>query len=226
MKKDYWSAHTLLINKETAQKFAAYMKKYPVLYKQLASIVKENTLPSVRKPLIVDVGVGPGLLLKELQKKFPKAKIIGVDPSKNMLILAKLNVGNSHVTLFEPLLATAEYIPLQNESVDIVVSRFSLTYWKNPIESFNEIHRVLKQSGKIVFEVLNKDFPGWKLFVIKIRMLFNSASSNIIRYHIDAYETAYTIDSFRNILKKTGFEVESAEGTKKGWQFIVVAKKK
>jgi len=211
-----------LVDKNTADDFSEYMKKFPELYRYLASIVKKNIPKSVRKPIIVDLGVGPGLLSLEMCNQIPNAEIIGIDISENMLDVANKNVKKEG---FQTILGSSEKIPI-NKEVDIVVSRFSLTYWKNPIESFNEIHRVLKQSGKIVFEVLNKDFPGWKLFLIKIRMFFNSASSNIIRYHIDAYETAYTIDSFRNILKKTGFEVESAEGVKKGWRFIVVAKKK
>ena len=57
-------------------------------------------------------------------------------------------------------------------------------------------------------------------------MFFGSSSSEIIRYHIEAYKTAYTIDSVKSILKKTGFEVVSLEGAKKDWRFIVVAKKK
>ena len=57
-------------------------------------------------------------------------------------------------------------------------------------------------------------------------MFFCSSSSEIIRYHTEAYKTAYTIDSVKSILKKTGFEVVSLEGAKKDLRFIVVAKKK
>ncbi len=216
-------SNKFVLNEKNIKSFENYMKKFPELYRYLGDIVKKNIKKSVKKPHIIEIGIGPGLLSRELSKMIPNAKISGVDPSEKMLKRASKNVKNEDFTAIR---GSSEKIPVKDNSIDIVVSRFSLTYWKNPIDSFNEIHRVLKSEGKIVFEVLNKEFPGWKLFLIKIKMFFSSASSEIIRYHTEAYKTAYTIDSVKSILKKTGFEVVSLEGAKKDWRFIVVAKKK
>lgn len=212
-----------VLNEKNIESFEEYMKKFPEIYRYLGKIVKKNIKKSVKKPYIVELGIGPGLLSKELFDLVPNAKISGVDPSEKMLKSACKNVENKN---FTAMLGSSEKIPIKDNNVDIVVSRFSLTYWEKPIDSFNEIHRILKSDGRIVFEILNKDFPGWKLFLVKIKLFFSSASSEIIRYHMDAYKTAYTIDSVKSILKKTGFEIVSLEGTKKDWRFIVVAKKK
>ena len=156
-----------MVDDKTAEKFAKYMKKYPDLYQNLAGIVKKYATNA--KPVIIDLGAGPGLLSLELHKKIPDAKIIGVDPLQKMLQLAK---SNACFDSFEAKLGSSENIPVNNDSADIVVSRFSLPYWKDPNSSFKEIYRVLKPRGKIILEALNRDFPMWRLFLIKIHMIF------------------------------------------------------
>ena len=45
--------------------------------------------------LIVDLGCGPGNISEKLSKKWPKATVIGIDGSKEMIRLAKLKKENS-----------------------------------------------------------------------------------------------------------------------------------
>ena len=61
----------MLMDEKTSQKFAKYMRKYNVLYKNLARITQENLHYSLRDPLIVDIGIGPGLLSIEINKLIP-----------------------------------------------------------------------------------------------------------------------------------------------------------
>ena len=207
----------------TIERFTKYMKKYPELYENLAVIVKKNIPRSVKKPYIVDLGCGPGLLSLEISKKIPKAKIIGVDPSVKTLEIANENVKQDN---FQTMAGTSEKIPVKNNSADIVVSRFSLTYWDKPKDSFTEINRVLKPSGRIVLEALNKDFSKWRLFLIKIHMFFKGARGDVVRYHVDAYKTAYSVDSVKKLLTSSGFKITYTEGIKEDWKFIFIAKKK
>ena len=120
-----------MIDDKTAIKFEQYMKKYPELYRNLACVVKRY-VPKI-KPVIVDLGVGPGLLSQELHSQIPNATIIGVDPNKKMLSLAQQN---ACFDAFEAKLGPSENIPVDDGSADIVVSRFSLTYWKDHKKSF------------------------------------------------------------------------------------------
>ena len=41
---------------------------------------------------------------------------------------------------------------MDDDSVDVVVIRFSLTYWKYPNRSFKEIHRVLKPNSILALD--------------------------------------------------------------------------
>jgi len=86
--------------------------------------------------------------------------------------------------------------------------------------------RVLKPSGKVVLEALNRDFPTWKLFSIKIHMLFNRAGRDVTKYHVDAYKLAHTLDQVEQFFTDAGFTISEKEGKKNEWKFIVVAEKK
>jgi len=211
-----------ILNEKTAERFSEYMKKFPELYSYLVGIIKNNISKNVEKPVIVDLGTGSGLLFPEINKQISQAEVIGIDPSDKMLMVANKNIKNNN---FKTMQGKAEKIPLKNNSVDIVVSRFSLNYWEKPETGFSEIFRVLKPNGKIVLEVINKDFPRWKLFMIKIHMFVNKAGDDVIRYHSDSYKTGSTFNQVENFLTKSNFKIIYKEWSKKDWKFIVVGEK-
>ncbi len=200
------------------------MKKFSDLYIVLSSIVKKNTTAS--HPSILDLGCGPGLLSAEILKQIPDATVIGIDPLIKMLMLAKENTRDIGFQHFEPLQGVSEKIPLKDRSIDTIVSRFSLPYWKQPQNSFIEMNRVLKPNGRIIFEALNRNFPKWKLFAIKVGMLLNHAGRDVTKYHIDAYVLAHTQEEVETFFTKSGFVILEKEGKKNEWKFIIVAEKK
>jgi ubiquinone/menaquinone biosynthesis C-methylase UbiE len=201
------------------------MLQYPELYKNLTNLISENLSKQIIKPIILDIGCGPGLLLIEIQRKIPKTTIIGLDPSLLMLDLAKKQGFKQKSKNFNVILSTAEKVPLKSNSVDILVSRFSLPYWKSADEGFKEIYRVIKPNGKVILEALNFNFPRWKLFLIKCHMFINSAGKDIIKYHIDSYKKAYTNDKIIKYLTENKFKIHKQIGSKKEWKFIIIAKK-
>jgi len=215
----------LPIDDVTAEKFAIYMEKYPELYQNLAKIVRQSTPHKIDRPVVVDLGVGPGLLSLEIQRVIPEVSIMGLDPSIKMLKLARKRAFKADFKRFEVVLSVAENIPLESDSVDILISRFSLPYWKHPKDGFSEIFRVLKPDGKLILEALNADFPRWKLFLIKLHMLSNSAGQEVIRYHADAYESAYTMIQVEQLLTDSRFRTLKKEGNKKDWKFVIIAEK-
>ncbi len=213
-----------MVDDKTAEEFAVYMKKFNDLYEYLASVVQRYSSRS--HPFILDLGVGPGLLSIEIFRKIPQATIIGIDPLIKMLQLAKGNLKNTDFQTFESVIGISENIPLRDNTVDIIVSRFSLPYWTQPNKSFQEMMRVIKPGGKVVLEALNRDFPTWKLSLIKIRMLFNRAGRDVTKYHVDAYKLAHTVEQVEQFFTETGFTISKKEGEKNEWRFIIVAEKK
>jgi demethylmenaquinone methyltransferase/2-methoxy-6-polyprenyl-1,4-benzoquinol methylase len=215
----------MLIDERTSEKFAKYMKKYKGLYRNLAIIAQKNLVCSNRNPLIVDIGIGPGLLSIEINKLIPNAKIIGIDPSFEMLKLAKKELDGSNFKKIETILTKAESIPLKNDIADLVISRFSFIYWDDPSRGLTDIYRILKPGGRMILELINKDYPRWKLFLTKIHMFINSAGNEIIKYHINSYKKAYTMDQIEKLISKNGFKIILKEGRKSKWKLLLVTEK-
>ncbi len=205
-------------NQECDQ-FERYMRKYPLLYQQLAEQVKE-VVESIDQPVIIDLGVGPGLLSHELQRIIPQGRIIGIDPSEEMIKIAKKNTDG------EVRLGAAEKIPVKSNYADMVITRYTLTYWKNPNQGFQEVFRVLKPGGVFIIEALNKDFSRVRLLLIKIHMFLKKSGYSVAQYHVDAYKTAYTMKSVIDLFEKNGFSIVQKDFKKNDWMFTLIGKKK
>lgn len=210
----------VLINKETAKRFLQYMKKYPHFYETLAEkVIQYTALPH---PIILDIGAGPGLLLNAIHKKMPKAILIGIDPSIHMLFLALKTTKNNSTELIQ---ATSEHLPLKQNSVDMVVIRFSLVYWQNPEKTFQMIYNILKPKGTLLLETLNRTYPPWKLTLVKYHMLLHGAGREVITYHSSSYSSAYTFNKVQHFLTTSHFSILDTEYEKHDWKFLIIAEK-
>ena len=65
------------------------------LIKQIDHYLIKNNICLNEKELIVDLGCGPGNISEKLSIKWPKANVVGIDGSKEMIRIAELNKKNS-----------------------------------------------------------------------------------------------------------------------------------
>jgi len=214
-----------VIDEELAEQFDSYMKKYKEIYQNLAKTTLNNIPKSVKNPVIVDLGMGTGLLSVELNKLVPNAEVIGLDPSENMIRLAKENFIENNCKQCKAINAKAENTTLKPDSVDIIVSRLSLSSWEKPKQCFEELHRILKPGRRLILEGLNKDFPQWRLVLNRFHMLFNKAGKRVIDYHINFYKNAYNLSQAEKFLINTNFKIIEKKSEKKGWNFFIIAEK-
>ncbi|NPV07911.1 MAG: class I SAM-dependent methyltransferase [Anaerolineae bacterium] len=107
---------------------------------------------------LVDVGSGPGHLLMDIARAHPNLKLIGVEPSADMVELARRNAEREGLgERIEFRAGDAHNLPFEDESVDFVVSSLSLHHWSAPNAGLQEIHRVLKPGGQLLIFDTRRD---------------------------------------------------------------------
>ena len=65
---------------------------------------------------------GPGLPI-ELSKLLRETKIIGVDPSEQMIDLARRNAAQAGLKNFEAKVGSTENLPIESECIDLVIAQ-------------------------------------------------------------------------------------------------------
>jgi ubiquinone/menaquinone biosynthesis C-methylase UbiE len=155
---------------------------------------------------MVDLGTGPGQLSIELCKLVPQAKVIGVDTSAEMLEVARRKASEAGITNYEARLGAAERLPLESESIHVVVSQWSLHEWDDPRKAFSEVFRVLEPRGSVMVKDFNRTWLSpWK------RSLFG-------HFHpVDMFKFGFR--EVADLLSEAGFD--QIKGQEKGLQFFV-----
>jgi ubiquinone/menaquinone biosynthesis C-methylase UbiE len=156
-------------NKEHAESYSKSMRLVSrVFYSRFAREILKS-LPSIGKGVVVvDLGCGPGLLSIELCKLLPNARIIGVDPSADMLEVARRNADEAGVANYDTRLGGAEHMPLQSNSVNLLVTQGSLHEWDDVEQGFSEIIRVLRPGGSLIVKDFNRNWLShWKRALVE-----------------------------------------------------------
>ncbi|MEP7181161.1 MAG: methyltransferase domain-containing protein [Betaproteobacteria bacterium] len=110
-----------------------------------------NLPPSLRW---LDVGCGTGALTASIHARCRPARLIGVEPSDGFLTTARERLeGNA-----ELLLGNAMELPLQDSSVDVVVSGLVLNFVPDPAAGVAEMRRKTVVAGTIAAYVW--DYAG------------------------------------------------------------------
>jgi uncharacterized protein (TIRG00374 family) len=120
--------------------------------------VIKNSLEMQRHDVIIDIGCGSGVQLKEIEKN-GYAQAIGIDVNLDAIRFAK---GRS-LPNTEFILADAQYLPIRTSSVDKIISAEIIEHLKAPQLLVNEISRVLKYEGIVVITTPN-DKSVWGIY--------------------------------------------------------------
>lgn len=93
---------------------------------------------------ILDVGCGNGNLFALLGDE--RYELYGIDFSQNMISQATIRCGDR--ASFE--VADAEELPFEDDTFDIIVCNASFHHYIHPEAVLNEMHRVLRDGGKLI----------------------------------------------------------------------------
>ena len=126
-----------------------YETRYAEEQEAKYKVALENTTPSGK---VLDVGCGTGLFFRHIVRE--TEAIIGIDSSKNILIVAQNYVrGRESIHLVQ---ADADHIPFLQDFFDAVFSFTMLQNMPKPVETLKEFRRVAKPDSQIIVTGLKK----------------------------------------------------------------------
>src|SRR5436190_24173044 len=86
-----------------------------------------------REKTVLDVGSGAGFPLLELAARLGNSsKLYGVDPWKNANQRARQKIKNYNLKNVEIIECGAEQIPLEDDSIDLIVSNLGINNFSDP----------------------------------------------------------------------------------------------
>ena len=93
---------------------------------------------------VLEIGIGPGVVVREAAKRTPNGLVAGVDPSEIMLAQATRRnaaaIGSGQVVLRR---AEAADLPFPDASFDKVLAINSMQVWPDPVAGLAEVRRVV-----------------------------------------------------------------------------------
>lgn len=123
----------------------AYEKATRMVIESYYRPVAAEIVADLNEGTILDLGSGPGHLPIEIAKRSPRLKVIGVDLSRKLVEIARLNAATTGLTerlTFQ--VGNAGRLDFADSSFDMVISTGMLHSLKDPVAVLQEIHRVLK----------------------------------------------------------------------------------
>ena len=109
---------------------------------------RKKIVPDARGT-ILEIGIGSGLNIPFYQRSNIQ-KIIGLDPSEKLCEMAKKCAKKNKIDV-DFLINSAEEINLPSNSIDTVLLTYTLCTIPEPLDALDEIKRVLKSDGNILF---------------------------------------------------------------------------
>ncbi len=109
--------------------------------------------------IVVDLGSGAGIdVFLSANKVGKDGKVIGIDMTDEMLQRAKKNASGHGYTNVEFRKGDIEQeIPVDSDSVDLVVSNCVVNLTSSKGNAFQQVHRILKKGGRLVISDLVSD---------------------------------------------------------------------
>jgi trans-aconitate 2-methyltransferase len=168
---------------------------------ELSAVNIINSIGFKDDDIILDIGCGDGKITQKLCSLASNGKIIGIDPSSNMISEAsKITFSCGNLSFFE---ANAEDFEI-NIKFDYILSFHSLHWVKDKSKMFHNVFNHLKPNGKFIFVTAGRENHN-------ISNVFTSKQwQNKIGKHGQKFQ-AGDQNKINQMLVDAGFSIESSK---------------
>jgi SAM-dependent methyltransferase len=159
--------------------------------------------------VMIDVGCGPGLLLRDLSERFPGAELHGHDVTPAMIAHGRqLRYAGAKPTL-TILDITTERLPHEAGSVHLVSMSSVLHVLDEPLPVLAEIRRVLARGGIFLLNDWVRQSLAAYLAFRRSTMGENETEADCLRrgYRLFPAHNKYTTEDWRWLLGQAGFVI-------------------
>ena len=169
----------------------------------VAKFLKDRTdvllslLPASPIHHLLDLGCGSGEHIKLLSPRC--RRITGIDYSKQMLDIARVNLKKMARKNWRLVHADAEKIPFPPHTFDVVIAMGLIDYVPNPKKVLSECRRVMTEDGTLVISIPKKP---------SIFSLLRNPLGNVIKriiFHLPPIDNAYTRSELIALFALSGF---------------------
>lgn len=186
---------------------------------------------------IIDLGCGTGLLTREYYQH--GRRVVGVDPSKEMITYAKNQPGADNINW---IIGDASSINLRDADLVTMSGNVSQIFLQDSdwLSTLNCLYKSLRPGGVLCFESRNPDVQQWKNWIPELTfkaipsrdgpidtwLELVDASNNLVRFKghtrfnhtgkvivVDSTLRFRSVSEFSASLKKSGFKIKSTFGS-------------
>jgi arsenite methyltransferase len=143
--------------------------------------------------VVLDLGSGGGIDVFRASKQVgPNGKVVGVDSTPEMIFKARELTEKYHYENVEFRLGEIEHLPVENNSVDLVISNCVINLVPDKGLAFKEIYRTIK--------------PGGRIAISDMVATSKSLKPIDLEEWAACIAGAVTVDEYRTLLEQSGFQ--------------------
>lgn len=140
-----------LWNSEAAATWSTRPERYDAMLRELGERALEAAALSPGER-VLDVGCGAGqLTLQAAAAVGPTGRVLGVDVSADLLAVARNRAADAGLAQVEGLQADAQDHDFAPSSYDVVISRFGVMFFSDPVAAFTNLRGATVPGGRLAF---------------------------------------------------------------------------
>lgn len=171
--------------------------------------------------MALDVGFGAGFPLTELAMRLDQhSKVYGIDPWEPAVARAEKKIACYGISNVEIIRGVAEFIPLPDKSIDLIVSNNGLNNVQNISEALRECNRVMKPAGQFV-QTMNLEGSMSEFYTSLEKVLMDTGQQEMVEaMNAQIHQLRKPLDEYLMLIESHGYSIESVIHDEFQYRFV------